>query len=112
MTDSKPKPTDENAGGSPLNQGRFFMMLKPLEQRGSCKKQHFWEPCRYVTADDVINRLRGKLAVVPGATLIDVGINRVTDGTSNSIAFSNIFLALAKPSGGFGLTICSNPRKK
>jgi multidrug efflux pump len=57
-------------GGSPLNQGRFFMMLKPLEQRGPCQKQHFWEPCHYVTADDVINRLRGKLAVVPGATLI------------------------------------------
>jgi multidrug efflux pump len=57
-------------GGSPLNQGRFFMMLKPLEQRGPCRKQHFWEECRYITADDVINRLRGKLAVVPGATLI------------------------------------------
>jgi multidrug efflux pump len=57
-------------GNTALNQGRFFMMLKPLEQRGACQKQHFWEPCRYVTADDVINRLRGKLAVVPGATLI------------------------------------------
>jgi len=57
-------------GGSALNQGRFFVMLKPLEQRGPCQKQHFWEPCKYVTADDVINRLRGKLAVVPGATLI------------------------------------------
>jgi multidrug efflux pump len=57
-------------GGSALNQGRFFVMLKPLEQRGACQKQHFWEPCQYVTADDVINRLRGKLAVVPGATLI------------------------------------------
>jgi multidrug efflux pump len=57
-------------GGAPLNQGRFFMMLKPLEERGACKKQHFWEQCHYVTADEVINRLRGKLAVVPGATLI------------------------------------------
>jgi multidrug efflux pump len=57
-------------GGSPLNQGRFFMMLKPLEERGPCAKQHFWEQCQYVTADDVIDRLRGKLAVVPGATLI------------------------------------------
>jgi multidrug efflux pump len=56
-------------GGSATNQGRFFVMLKPLEQRGQCTKQHFWEPCRYATADDVINRLRGKLAVVPGATL-------------------------------------------
>ncbi len=57
-------------GGSALNQGRFFMALKPLEQRGPCQKQHFWEFCKYVSADDVINRLRGKLAVVPGATLI------------------------------------------
>jgi multidrug efflux pump len=46
------------------------MMLKPLEQRAQCKKQHFWQSCKNVTADDVINRLRGKLAVVPGATLI------------------------------------------
>ena len=46
------------AGGSTsLNQGRFFMMLKPLEERGPCKKQHFWEACQYVSADDVINRL-------------------------------------------------------
>ncbi len=57
-------------GGSPLNQGRFFMMLKPLEQRGSCRKRHFWDQCAYVSSDDVVNRLRGKLAVVPGATLI------------------------------------------
>ncbi len=28
-------------GDSALNQGRFFMMLKPLEQRGPCQKQHF-----------------------------------------------------------------------
>src|SRR5208282_6024432 len=57
-------------GNTALNQGRFFMMLKPLEERGKCRKDHFWDPCRYVTADDVINRLRPKLAVVPGATLI------------------------------------------
>jgi len=44
------------------------VMLKPLEQRGQCKGPHFWNPC-YFSADDVINRLRGKLAVVPGATL-------------------------------------------
>ncbi|HTC58042.1 MAG TPA: efflux RND transporter permease subunit [Candidatus Sulfotelmatobacter sp.] len=55
-------------GGSATNQGRFFVMLKPLERRGQCKTPHFWNPC-YVSADDVINRLRGKLAVVPGATL-------------------------------------------
>jgi multidrug efflux pump len=55
-------------GGSAANQGRFFVMLKPLERRGQCKTPHFWNPC-YISADDVINRLRGKLAVVPGATL-------------------------------------------
>jgi len=57
-------------GNTALNQGRFFMMLKPLEQRSNCKPQHFWQRCPRVSADDVINRLRGKLAVVPGATLI------------------------------------------
>jgi multidrug efflux pump len=57
-------------GNTALNQGRFFMMLKPLEQRNICHTQHFWQRCPVVTADDVINRLRGKLAVVPGATLI------------------------------------------
>ncbi|MFZ0805307.1 MAG: multidrug efflux RND transporter permease subunit [Candidatus Sulfotelmatobacter sp.] len=67
-------------GGSPLNQGRFFMMLKPLQQRGACKKQHFWESCRYASADDVINRLRGKLAVVPGATLIMQSYQDLTIG--------------------------------
>ncbi len=67
-------------GGSPLNQGRFFMMLKPLEQRGSCAKQHFWESCKHVSADDVINRLRGKLAVVPGATLILQSVQDLTIG--------------------------------
>jgi multidrug efflux pump len=55
-------------GGSATNQGRFFVMLKPLDQRGRCKTPHFWNPC-YVTADDVINRLRGELEAVPGATL-------------------------------------------
>jgi len=67
-------------GGSALNQGRFFVMLKPLEQRGPCRKQHFWEACHYVTADDVINRLRGKLAVVPGATLILQSAQELTIG--------------------------------
>jgi multidrug efflux pump len=55
-------------GGSATNQGRFFVMLKPLDQRGRCKTPHFWDPC-YFSADDVINRLRGKLEAVPGATL-------------------------------------------
>jgi multidrug efflux pump len=59
------------AGGNSgaTNQGRFFVMLKPLEQRNDCRPRHFWQSCPHVSADDVINRLRGKLAVVPGATL-------------------------------------------
>jgi multidrug efflux pump len=57
-------------GNTAQNQGRFFMMLKPLGQRSNCQAKHFWQRCPSVTADDVINRLRGKLAVVPGATLI------------------------------------------
>jgi len=67
-------------GGSALNQGRFFVMLKPLEERGPCQKDHFWEPCHYASADDVINRLRGKLAVVPGATLILQSAQELTIG--------------------------------
>jgi multidrug efflux pump len=56
-------------GGSATNQGRFFVMLKPLEERTHCQNRHFWQSCPNVTADDVINRLRDKLAAVPGATL-------------------------------------------
>src|SRR5712671_6903702 len=56
-------------GNTASNQGRFFVMLKPLEQRNVCHTKHFWQSCPTVTADDVINRLRGRLAVVPGATL-------------------------------------------
>jgi multidrug efflux pump subunit AcrB len=73
-------------GGSALNQGRFFMMLKPLEQRGPCQKDHFWQSCKYPTADDVINRLRGKLAVVPGATLILQSAQELTIGGRNGNA--------------------------
>ena len=43
-------------GGGTANTGRLFVALKPL-------------PERKVSADQVIGRLRGKLAVVPGATL-------------------------------------------
>ena len=57
-------------GNTAQNQGRFFMMLKPLEERSNCKPQHFWHRCPNVSAVDVINRLRGNLAVVRGATLI------------------------------------------
>jgi multidrug efflux pump len=67
-------------GATALNQGRFFVMLKPLQERGACQKKHFWEACRYVTADDVINRLRGRLTVVPGATLILQSAQELTIG--------------------------------
>ena len=43
-------------GNTAMNQGRMFITLKPLSERK-------------ISADQVINRLRGKLAVVPGATL-------------------------------------------
>ena len=67
-------------GNTALNQGRFFLTLKPLEQRGTCQKQHVWQSCHYPSADDVINRLRGKLAVVPGATLILQSAQELTIG--------------------------------
>ena len=41
-------------GGSTTNTGRMFISLKPLEER-------------HLSADQVIARLRGKLAKVPGA---------------------------------------------
>ena len=44
-------------GGTTTNTGRCFIALKPLEVRKA-------------SADQIINRLRAKLAVVPGATLI------------------------------------------
>ena len=67
-------------GNTALNQGRFFVMLKPVEQRGPCLKQHFWQACHYASSDDVINRLRGKLSVVPGATLILQSSQELTIG--------------------------------
>jgi multidrug efflux pump len=44
-------------GGSTTNTGRMFVALKPLAERD------------HLSADRVLNRLRGKLAHVPGATL-------------------------------------------
>src|SRR5258707_864597 len=57
----KQDPAVENAvafagGDSSSNSGRMFVTLKPLNERKA-------------SADQIINRLRGKLAVVPGATL-------------------------------------------
>ncbi|HEY1650201.1 MAG TPA: multidrug efflux RND transporter permease subunit [Terracidiphilus sp.] len=45
-------------GGGSNNIGRFFVALKPLDQRPG-----------HVSADQVVNRLRSKLTSVPGATL-------------------------------------------
>ena len=75
------------AGGNTVsNQGRFFIMLKPLAERGQCPPHHFWQPCPNVTADNVINRLRGKLAVVPGATLYLQSAQDLTIGGRQSNA--------------------------
>jgi len=75
------------AGGNTVsNQGRFFIMLKPLAERGKCTKAHFWQSCPNVTADDVINRLRGKLSIVPGATLYLQSAQDLTIGGRQSNA--------------------------
>src|ERR1700685_883462 len=75
------------AGGNTVsNQGRFFIMLKTLEERGKCQNRHFWQSCPNVTADDVINRLRNKLAVVPGATLYLQSAQDLTIGGRQSNA--------------------------
>ncbi|MGD0566843.1 MAG: efflux RND transporter permease subunit [Candidatus Sulfotelmatobacter sp.] len=73
-------------GGSATNQGRFFVMLKPLAERSNCSALHFWQSCPVVTADDVINRLRGKLEVVPGATLYLQSYQDLTIGGRNGNA--------------------------
>jgi multidrug efflux pump len=75
------------AGGNTVsNQGRFFIMLKSLSNRGKCPPHHFWQSCPNVSADDVINRLRGKLAVVPGATLYLQSAQDLTIGGRQSNA--------------------------
>jgi multidrug efflux pump subunit AcrB len=75
------------AGGNTVsNQGRFFIMLKSLSDRGKCPPHHFWQSCPNVTADDVINRLRGKLAAVPGATLYLQSAQDLTIGGRQSNA--------------------------
>src|SRR6202789_451872 len=73
-------------GGSATNQGRFFVMLKPLSGRRKGQNRHFWQSCPNVTADDVINRLRNKLAVVPGATLYLQSAQDLTIGGRQSNA--------------------------
>jgi multidrug efflux pump len=60
-------------GGSQRNTGRMFISLKPLNERK-------------VNADTVINRLRGKLAVVPGATLFMQSAQDIRAGGRSSNA--------------------------
>jgi multidrug efflux pump len=75
------------AGGNTIsNQGRFFIMLKPLAERAQCPNHHFWQSCPNVTADNVINRLRGKLSAVPGATLFLQSAQDLTIGGRQSNA--------------------------
>jgi len=62
------------AGGNETsNSGHMFITLKPLEERK-------------VSADDVINRMRRKLAVVPGATLYLQSAQDLTIGGHQSAA--------------------------
>src|SRR5215469_6729257 len=60
-------------GNTAMNQGRMFITLKPLRERR-------------VSADQVVNRLRGKLAVVPGATLFMQAAQDLTIGGRQSQA--------------------------
>jgi multidrug efflux pump len=60
-------------GGTTTNTGRAFIALKPLAERK-------------VSADQIINRLRPKLAVVPGATLFLQAVQDVRIGGRQSAA--------------------------
>ena len=60
-------------GNTAMNQGRFFFTLKPLSQRK-------------ITADQVIARLRPKLAAVPGANLYLQSAQDLTIGGRQSQA--------------------------
>src|SRR5262245_58111934 len=60
------------AGNTP-NSGRMFITLKPLDERK-------------VSADDVINRLRGKLAHIPGANLFLQAVQDLRIGGRSSNA--------------------------
>jgi multidrug efflux pump len=60
-------------GGTTTNTGRAFIALKPLAERK-------------VSADQIINRLRPKLAVVPGATLYLQAVQDVRIGGRQSAA--------------------------
>ena len=58
-------------GGSQRNTGRMFISLKPLNERK-------------VSADDVINRLRGKLAKIAGAQLFLQAAQDISTGARGS----------------------------
>jgi multidrug efflux pump len=60
-------------GGTTTNTGRAFLALKPLAERKA-------------TADQIINRLRPKLAAVPGATLFLQAVQDVRIGGRQSAA--------------------------
>jgi multidrug efflux pump len=60
-------------GGTTTNTGRVFIALKPLAQRKA-------------TADQIVNRLRPKLAVVAGATLFLQAVQDVRIGGRQSAA--------------------------
>src|SRR5208283_226495 len=60
-------------GGTTTNTGRVFIALKPRAQRKA-------------TADQIVNRLRPKLAVVPGATLFLQAVQDVRIGGRQSAA--------------------------
>ncbi|HEX4241408.1 MAG TPA: multidrug efflux RND transporter permease subunit [Steroidobacteraceae bacterium] len=60
-------------GGTTTNTGRVFISLKPLAQRKA-------------TADQIVNRLRPKLAAIPGATLILQAVQDVRIGGRQSAA--------------------------
>ena len=67
MSDPAVKSTGGNTGGGAENTARMQIELKPLAERK-------------VTVDQVIARLRRKLAVVPGATLFLRGYQDITVG--------------------------------
>src|SRR5437773_6661371 len=62
-----------SGAGTTTNTGRVFMALKPLEERN-------------VSADQLINRLRPKLATVPGAALYLQGVQDLRIGARLSNA--------------------------
>jgi multidrug efflux pump len=55
-----------SGGQGSSNTGRMFVVLKPLNERDKVGSGRLKRPA---TADQIINRLRGKLGVIPGATL-------------------------------------------